>query len=131
MAVIVTRPEPDGSRLAQRLAGQGYEPLLCPLMRIEVDADAVVAPDRAYQALLVTSANGLRAMEDNGQLDRLLGIPVIAVGPASARLAGSLGFADVREADGDVKTVAELVRQHCLQQMDHSSMSPARLAPET
>lgn len=111
MAVIVTRPEPDGSRLAQRLAGQGYEPLLCPLMRIEVDPDVMVTPDRAYQALLVTSANGLRAMEENGQLDRLLGIPVIAVGPASARLAGSLGFADVREAAGDVKAVAELVRQ--------------------
>jgi uroporphyrinogen-III synthase len=111
VAIVVTRPEPDGSRLAHRLAGLGYEPVLCPLMQIEVDPDAVIAADREYQALLVTSANGLRAISRTGQAERLVAIPLIAVGPASARLAAELGFADVCEAAGDVKAVADLVRR--------------------
>ena len=111
MSIIVTRPEPDGSSLAQRLSSQGYATLLCPLMRIEADPGAVVPAGRKYQALLITSANGLRAIEQAGQLEHLLVLPVIAVGPASARLATAMGFADVREAGGDVKAVADLVGQ--------------------
>ncbi|MEE4235597.1 MAG: uroporphyrinogen-III synthase [Anderseniella sp.] len=110
MAVIVTRPEPDASRLAERLARQGDQPLLCPLMQIEVD-DTATVPRGNYQAILVTSANGLRALESRNLVESLQGTPVIAVGPASARLAGELGFAEVREAAGNVEALADLVRR--------------------
>ncbi len=110
MAVIVTRPEPDAGRLAERLSEKGYEPLVCPLMQIVFDGKAEI-PQRDYQAILVTSANGLRALESGGLVESLKGAQVIAVGPASARFAGELGFAKVSEAAGSVEALADLVRQ--------------------
>jgi uroporphyrinogen-III synthase len=110
MSVIVTRPEPDAGRLAGRLTADGYEPLVCPLMQIVFDETAMI-PQREYQAILATSANGLRALEARGLTDSLKTTQVIAVGPASARLAGELGFAQVSEAAGNVEALADLVRQ--------------------
>jgi len=110
VAVIVTRPEPDASRLAEQLARQGYQPLLCPLMEIVVHKTEAI-PQDSYQAILVTSANGLRALESADLVESLKGTQVIAVGPASARLATELGFSAVHEAAGNVEALADLVRQ--------------------
>lgn len=110
MSVIVTRPEPDAGRLAAQLSAKGFEPLVCPLMQIVFDETAVI-PGRDYQAILATSANGLRALEARGLTENLKATQVIAVGPASARLAGELGFARVSEAEGNVEALADLTRQ--------------------
>lgn len=107
MKVIITRPDPDGPVLANRLAGLGYDVLQAPLMTIRFADDAPL-PAQTLQALLVTSANALRALDHMGAARALLHLPVLAVGPASAQLARDMGFASVREAGGNVDGLARL-----------------------
>jgi uroporphyrinogen-III synthase len=112
--VIVTRPEPDASRLAERLKSLGHVPLVCPAMTLRFNPGAQSAAD-AYQAILITSANGLRALEQTRNTAQLKSTPVVAVGATSAKLAASLGYNRVLEADGNVKSLALLVAD----QFDH------------
>ena len=106
MRLLITRPREDAEPLAAALGERGIEAVLEPLMSItEVDAPNL-DPDGA-QALLITSANGIRAFaRRHSRRD----IAVFAVGDASARTAGEQGFAEVRSAAGDVDALAALVR---------------------
>jgi uroporphyrinogen-III synthase len=102
---LVTRPLADSQGLTEALEARGFAPLVEPMLTIRfLDA---APPDRAaYQGVLATSANGVRA------LARLVGwrdLPVWAVGDASAREAVDLGFVTVQSAAGDVATLADLV----------------------
>ncbi len=106
MRVLVTRPREDAAPLATALAAEGHETLIQPLLRIE-PADPPPALDFAgVQALLFTSANGVRALAAlTGRRD----LPVFAVGDASAEEAHRAGFAAVESAAGDVEDLARLV----------------------
>lgn len=110
MKVFVTRPQPDADRLAAGIAALGHEPVVDPLLSIEFLHGAEI-PDLPYQAVLATSANGLRALAASGRLNRLLSAKLLAVGPASARLARELGFANVLEANGNVAALCALAAQ--------------------
>ena len=107
LRILVTRPREDAAPLAEALAGLGIKPVLDPLMCIEfidgppLDLDGV-------QALLVTSANGVRAFSNR---DPRRHLPVFAVGDASARAADLAGFAAVTSASGDVAALAALVHE--------------------
>jgi uroporphyrinogen-III synthase len=105
MRVLVTRPRPDADETAAELMALGHEPVVAPLL--EVTLDSGVALDVAgVQAILITSANGARAMASAiSQRD----LPVLAVGAASAAAARKCGFAQTESADGDVETLAGLV----------------------
>ena len=105
LSVLITRPAEDGEMLAEMLRGRGMEPMVEPMMNI-VPTDA--APDFiGVQAVLLTSANGARALAE-----RIAGrdIPVFAVGDATARTARELGFSTVESAAGNVTALADLVR---------------------
>ncbi|MCP5366625.1 MAG: uroporphyrinogen-III synthase [Hyphomicrobiales bacterium] len=105
--VLITRPHEDAAPLAARLAGLGVDSLTEPLLRIRFLPGPAL--DLAgVQALLVTSANGVRAFAAR-QDDR--DVPAYAVGDASARAARDLGFARVYSAGGDVDSLADLVRR--------------------
>ena len=61
MAVLVTRPHPDDETTATALRARGFDVLRAPMLRFEPvpfqdDADAT------YGAVIVTSANALRAI---------------------------------------------------------------------
>lgn len=105
LRILVTRPREDAAPLAEALAGLGIEPVLEPLMCIEfidgppLDLDGI-------QALLVTSANGVRAFCNR---DSRRHLPVFAVGGATAKAAHMAGFAAVSSASGDVAALAALV----------------------
>ena len=60
------------------------------------------------QALIFTSANGVRVFAAASQ-DRSL--PAYTVGDASAAVARDAGFTDVRSADGDIAALAKLIRE--------------------
>ncbi|HEY7610485.1 MAG TPA: uroporphyrinogen-III synthase, partial [Alphaproteobacteria bacterium] len=60
MRILLTRPEPDAQRFAAQLAEHGIEAVVAPLMTIET-ADAPLPPLEGVQALVFTSANGVRA----------------------------------------------------------------------
>lgn len=105
--MLVTRPEPDATDTAGRLAALGIEPVKLPLLRFDVLNTSL--PDaKGFAAIAVTSANALRALERRGVLSRYLGLPLHAVGDRTAAAARDLGFTDVRSAAG---SFADLVEQ--------------------
>ncbi|MFA7430877.1 MAG: uroporphyrinogen-III synthase [Rhodospirillaceae bacterium] len=107
MRAVVTRPVEDAERIAAPLRDRGADVLFEPLLTIEpftgVQVDAT-----GIQAYLLTSANGVRALAAVPGVD--LSIPALAVGDQTASVARELGFASVRAAEGDVTSLAALVR---------------------
>ena len=110
MRVLVTRPEPDASRQAELLSAHGHEPVIAPLLTIEYRDDATLDLAGA-QALIVTSRNALRALAAHKQLDEALGVPVLAVGDATAHAAQELGFREVTIGLGTGAALAGLIEQ--------------------
>ncbi len=105
MRVLLTRPQHDSQVLAELLKARGIDSVIQPMLEIVAQADAVLNL-AGVQAILVTSANGARALAE-ATSDRSL--PVFAVGDATARAARGAGFARVESAGGDVDDLAALV----------------------
>jgi uroporphyrinogen-III synthase len=110
--LLVTRPEPDGERTAQALRARGHAVVLAPLLRTEPVAFAL--PDRAFSAVVLTSANAARAVAAHRSLAQLIALPALAVGRRTAEAARALGFRDVRSADGDKGDLVDLLRADLL-----------------
>jgi uroporphyrinogen-III synthase len=117
MRILVTRPLEDGKEIAARLAERGHQAMLEPLLEprfqdgplLEEQGNAL----ENVQAVLATSANGVRAfIRRSARRD----LPVFAVGPQTAKEARDAGFQDVRSADGDAKALAEATRRWALPQ---------------
>ncbi len=107
MHLLITRPGDDGARLAETLRQMGHDPILEPLLTIR-HFDGPALDLSGAQAILATSANGVRAIADRTP-ERIL--PLYAVGDATARAAKEAGFLDVSSAAGDVEALARLVRE--------------------
>jgi uroporphyrinogen-III synthase len=108
MAVLVTRPRPDDESTAGALRARGFEVLQAPMLRFEPvafhdDADA------HYGAIIVTSANALRAIASHLAGSRLLKLPLFAVGEHTASVARDAGFREVMTANGDAAALREQV----------------------
>lgn len=102
MRILVTRPLQDGEEIARRLAEMGHEALVAPLLAVRfLEGEALDLS--GVQAVLVTSANGVRALARR-TADRA--VPVFAVGPQSAEAARREGFFSIRSADGDAMALA-------------------------
>ncbi len=84
------RPEPGATATCTAARERGLRPLAIALFQIE---PAIwVAPDpAAFDGLLLTSANALR--HGGAELDKVRGLPVYAVGEATAAEAENRGFA--------------------------------------
>jgi uroporphyrinogen-III synthase len=106
MRALVTRPRAEAESLAEALAARGIDAIIEPLLEIHYRGEP--APDLAgVQAILCTSANGVRA------LARLTGeraVPLYAVGEASAARARDAGFARVESAGGSLADLVRLAR---------------------
>ncbi|MGE3147688.1 MAG: uroporphyrinogen-III synthase [Pseudorhodoplanes sp.] len=104
----MTRPEPDATRMAAALRARGHEVLVAPLLSIAfLPADFEPGP---WRAVLITSANAVRALATAPQRERLFPLPVFTVGQRTAEAARALGFEDVRSADGDAAMLSRLVQ---------------------
>ncbi len=103
--VWVTRARPGAEATAVRLRSMGFEPVLAPLFEIRPTAGGPI--DLAgVGALAFTSANGLAAFVARSP-ER--GLPVFAVGEATAAAAREAGFVSVISADGDVAALARVI----------------------
>jgi uroporphyrinogen-III synthase len=107
MAVLVTRPHPDDETTAKALRARGFDVLRAPMLRFEPmpfhdDAGA------AYGAVIVTSANALRAIAPLAD-SRLLKLPLFAVGENTAAAARDAGFGEVIASKGDAGALRDLV----------------------
>ncbi len=110
MRVLVTRPRPDAERFAAVLESLGHQAEIEPLFEVVPRADAAIDLE-AIQAILFTSANGVRAfcsaLGDRSPAE--LALRVFAVGDASARTAAECGFGQIESAGGDVTDLIGLV----------------------
>lgn len=104
--VLITRPREDAGRLAAAFAARGIASVAAPLMKIELTPAPV--PLDGVQAILLTSANGARAL---AAASPRRDVRVLAVGRATAEAARAAGFAAVASADGDVHALAALARR--------------------
>ncbi|MBR0898632.1 uroporphyrinogen-III synthase [Bradyrhizobium tropiciagri] len=105
MTILVTRPHPDSDATLAALRQRGFEALAAPVLRFEPlpfhddDAD--------YDAVVLTSANALRALDLAAS--RLLRLPLFAVGAHTADAARAAGFDKVIVAKGDAVSLRDLV----------------------
>lgn len=108
MSVLVTRPAPDNAKTAQALAARGFVALLSPTLRFEAmpfydDHGA------AYDGVILTSANAVRAVEDHEFKTRLVDLPAFAVGEHTAVAARLAGFKHIISAKGDAGALRDAV----------------------
>ena len=108
MAILVTRPQPDNAATVAALRARGFEALPAPMLRFEAVAFQDDA-DAGYGAVIVTSANALRAVAGQAAIVRLKELPLFAVGERTAEAARDSGFHNVISADGDATALRELM----------------------
>jgi uroporphyrinogen-III synthase len=103
--LFILRPEPGASASVARAAALGLEAVAIPLFEI-VASDWQVPDVGAFDGLVLTSANALRW--GKAGLEQLRGLPVFAVGKATAEAAREAGFviAGIGAGDG-----ADLMRE--------------------
>jgi len=111
LRALITRPEEDAAPLAAALAERRVDVTVEPLLTIRSLPDAPLDLD-GVQALLFTSANGVRALAEVAGARGVSGwrdLPVCAVGNATATAARGAGFTRIESAAGDVVALARLV----------------------
>jgi uroporphyrinogen-III synthase len=108
MAILVTRPQPDNAATVAVLRAKGFAVLPAPMLRFEPVAFQDDS-DARYGAVIVTSANALRAAEGQSAMNRLKQLPVFTVGERTAETAREIGFSNVISADGDATALRDLM----------------------
>jgi uroporphyrinogen-III synthase len=111
MRILVTRPEPDGERTAQKLRKRGCDVLLGPVLRVKhIDqADLGVGP---WDAVAMTSANAAHALERHTRCLEMTRLPALTVGRRTAEAARAIGFTDIASAEGNEQALAHLIGVH-------------------
>jgi len=99
MRILVVRPEPGAAATATRLRALGHEPVTLPLLATE--ALDWQLPTRLPEAVIITSAAAVRHAGPGAQV--LHGLPLYAVGEATARAARAAGWRDVRAGPGTLQ----------------------------
>lgn len=97
--VAILRPEPGNAATARRLRQAGLDPLPLPLFAVS-PIDWTPPAAAGFDGLLLTSANALR--HGGAGLASLHGLPVLAVGSATADAAREAGFTVARTGSTDV-----------------------------
>ncbi|WP_460449757.1 uroporphyrinogen-III synthase [Alsobacter sp. SYSU BS001988] len=108
MHVLLTRPEPDARRTAERLAAAGHQATLAPV--ISITPTGTPLADLDVDALVATSANARLAFPE-GPPAALRELPVYVVGDRTADAMAALGFVDLRAGAGDAASLAALIRE--------------------
>src|SRR5215470_1981213 len=110
MTILVTRPQPDNEKTGANLRARGFDVLLAPMLRFE-PVPLQEHPGEDYAAVIVTSANALRAVEAQLAGSGLLDLPLFAVGDRTAHAAREAGFCSVISAGGDAGDLRDLVQK--------------------
>ena len=108
MTILVTRPQPDNETTGASLRARGFDVLLAPMLRFEPMA-LLEDEDADYAAIIVTSANALRAIEPQLPGHRWLKLPLFTVGDRTAAAARRAGFSKIISAAGDSQDLRELI----------------------
>jgi uroporphyrinogen-III synthase len=103
--VWITRAQPGAEATAARVRALGLEPLVEPLLEVRPLSPGPIDLT-GVGALAFTSANAVRAFTRRSA-ER--GLPVFAVGTATAAAAREAGYGEVRSGEGDVRRLGELI----------------------
>ncbi|MFC7048073.1 uroporphyrinogen-III synthase [Emcibacter nanhaiensis] len=106
MRFLLTRPLHDSRILAHLLEARDHEAVIEPMMEVRCRPFEPPTDPTSYQAVIFTSANGVRAFRHHFP-DSIL--PVYAVGPATATAAREAGFSDITSGSRDVEKLAQLI----------------------
>ncbi|GLK76792.1 hypothetical protein GCM10008171_20460 [Methylopila jiangsuensis] len=107
MAVLVLRPERAARRTVESLGAIGLDAIVSPVLAIE-PLDGPI-PQGAYDAVLATSANGLRKLKERPEIYELIRGPLMAVGDRTADAGREAGFTAIEVAEGDGRSLAAAV----------------------
>lgn len=120
MRFLVTRPQPECRRTAERLRAAGHSVDEAPVLRCVEDPPAHF--DLAgVSALAFSSRRAIAVLAGHGQAAALQSLPVFTVGGATAEAARQAGYSSVRSANGDVEALAKLILGH------RESIAPGRV----
>lgn len=108
MHLLITRPEPDASAMRDMLQAEGITADVAPLLEIVIDTPDAVLLARA-SVLVVTSRNGLRALERARIPSDVLSRPLLVVGRGTGEAARRMGFADVTVGPATAKDLLPLI----------------------
>ncbi len=100
---MITRPEADAQATADRVRALGFTPVLAPLLDVQPVAIGAVA---GFDGVIVTSGNALASLAG------CAGLPLLAVGDATAQRARDAGFRTVFSAGGDAAALALAAPKH-------------------
>lgn len=87
--VLITRSEPEASKLARELESCGFETLIDPMLTVTLCPEKVPVCLDQFQAILTTSASAIKALAMQHCHPDL---PLWCVGDASVETARGLGF---------------------------------------
>lgn len=131
MRVVVTRPLNRAEATATDLRGMGHEPFLLPLSEARhLTHAAGRALAHPYPAIALTSAEAVRALAGS-DLSPHLQTPLFAVGRKTAAAAENAGFRNIRIADGDGASLAELIVRHAPSEVVYLTGKPRSPTFET
>lgn len=107
MRILVTRPEVDTGEISQKLEAMGHHVVAAPLLNIRFYDGPEISLD-GVQAILATSANGVRAI---ARRTPRRDVPLFAVGPQTEAEARAAGFTRIKNAHGDDAALARATAQ--------------------
>jgi uroporphyrinogen-III synthase len=102
MRLLLTRPEADARRSAERLKALGHEVVIAPLF--EIVATGAPMPNGTFDRLLATSAQAFAGLQDDAS--ELKHLPMHVVGERTASAARNAGFARVETVAPDATALA-------------------------
>lgn len=119
----ITRPDAQADPQISRALELGAEPVLMPTIRIEpvedpTEIDAALARLAEFDWIIVSSVNGVRALltrlwETGGDVRRLAGVKLAAIGPSTADALEKFHLrADVVPDEFRAEALAEVLREH-------------------
>jgi uroporphyrinogen-III synthase len=108
MKLLVTRPKDDAEALAHILRSLGHVAVISPIMEVRPHEGPPLTL-KGVQAVLATSANGVRALALRTERRD---VSLYAVGPQTAEAAARAGFKTIYNAQGDAAALVEFVTGH-------------------
>lgn len=108
MRVLVLRSQPSAANTAAALRAHDHEPIVAPLMWIEIlsHADLSKGP---WSAFLITSVHALWGLANQTHRVDVQRVPVFTVGERTAQQIRLHQFISVTSADGNVNDLIDLV----------------------
>ncbi len=105
MRLLLTRPREDADALAHTLRARGHEAVVAPVMEVRFLEGEPLALS-GIQAVIATSANGVRALARRAQRRD---VTLYAVGPQTAEIAREEGFSKIENANGDSEALVNAI----------------------